>query len=57
MQKISVPVPPYEKQLWFDELYLNVEEAKQFISQSREEREALLPSVLNQVFNGELQYG
>ena len=52
MQKISVPVPPYEKQLWFDQLYEKVEEAKRLISENREERAALLPSVLNQVFDG-----
>lgn len=50
MQRIPVPVPPYERQLWFDELYENVEQAKQSISLARQEREALLPALLAQYF-------
>lgn len=52
MQKIPVPVPPYEQQLWFDALYAKVAETKQLIAENQQVRDALLPSVLNQVFNG-----
>ncbi|WP_237228810.1 restriction endonuclease subunit S [Rubinisphaera sp. JC750] len=52
MQKIPVPVPPYKQQLWFDQLYEKVEEAKVLIAENQTERSALLPSVLNQIFNG-----
>lgn len=53
MQKIPVPVPTYDTQLWFDQLYEKVEMAKKMMAQAREERDAILPSVLNQVFSGE----
>lgn len=53
MQSIPVPVPAYERQLWFDQLYEKVEQAKRSMSQAREERGALLPSILGQVFQVE----
>lgn len=53
MQGIPVPVPTYERQLWFDQLYEKVETAKKVMTQAGEERNAILPSVLNQVFGGE----
>jgi restriction endonuclease S subunit len=53
MQNIPVPVPPFERQLWFDQLYEKVELAKRTMSQTREERGALLPSILGQVFQVE----
>jgi len=52
MQAIPVPVPTYERQLWFDHLYEKVETAKRTMTQAVEERNAILPSVLNQVFGG-----
>lgn len=52
LEKIKVPVPRYELQLWFDQLYEKVEAAKTTMMQAVEERNALLPSVLNQVFGG-----
>lgn len=53
LEVIQVPVPPYEKQLWFDQLHEKVEEAKHFITENQTARSALLPSVLNQIFNSE----
>lgn len=53
MQNIPVPVPTYERQLWFDQLYEKVEMAKRTMTQAGEERNAILPSVLNQVFSGD----
>ncbi|MEZ5952197.1 MAG: hypothetical protein R3C12_24005 [Planctomycetaceae bacterium] len=53
LEVIQVPVPPYEKQLWFDQLHEKVEEAKHFITENQTARSAPLPSVLNQIFNSE----
>jgi restriction endonuclease S subunit len=53
LEKIKVPVPRYELQIWFDQLYEKVETAKRTMTQAVEERNAILPSVLNQVFSGE----
>lgn len=53
MQAIPVPVPRFERQLWFDQLFEKVDNAKQVIEQTRVERSAMLPAILNQVFNGE----
>lgn len=53
LEKIMVPVPRYELQVWFDQLYEKVEMAKRMMTQAGEERNAILPSVLNQVFSGE----
>lgn len=55
MQSIPVPVPTYEQQLWFEQLYEKVETAKRTMTQAVAERNAILPSVLNQMFNGESQ--
>lgn len=53
MQKMPNPVAPYEQQLWFDQLYEKVEETRRLITESQAERSALLPAVLNQIFNGD----
>jgi hypothetical protein len=53
LEKIMVPVPRYELQLWFDQLSEKVEAAKRTMIQTVEERNAPFPSVLNQVFSGE----
>lgn len=53
LAKLEVPVPSYEYQRWFDGLREKVDAAKKLIAQNQKEREALLPSVLNEIFNGE----
>lgn len=52
--QIPIPVPPIQKQLWFDDLYAKVDALKQLQSQTRAEIDALLPSVLDKAFKGEL---
>ncbi|WLD14659.1 restriction endonuclease [Planctellipticum variicoloris] len=52
MQAIPVPVPSYDAQLWFDGLFEKANEVKQVIEQTRVERAALLPSILNEIFTG-----
>lgn len=51
--EIPVPVPDYQQQLWFDELFTKVEAAKRLQVETATQREALLPALLNQVFSTE----
>lgn len=53
LEKIEVPVPDYDKQLWFNQLQSYVAKIKQAQSENDIELEALMPSVLNKVFKGE----
>lgn len=52
--RIPIPVPPIEKQLWFDELYDQMDTLKGLQNQTAVEQDALLPSILNRTFKGEL---
>jgi len=54
LMQISIPVPSFEKQLWFDELCTKVNALRELQSQSQEELDALLPSVLDRAFKGEV---
>jgi len=54
LEKIEVPVPDYEKQLWFNQLQSYVAKIKQAQSENEIELEALMPSVLDKAFKGEL---
>lgn len=54
LMQIPIPVPPIQKQLWFDDLYAKVDALKQLQSQTQVELDALLPSVLDRAFRGEL---
>jgi len=54
LQRITVPVPSYEEQLWFDSLHAQVEELKTLQAKSTVELDALLPSILDKAFKGEL---
>ncbi len=51
---IEVPVPPIEQQKHFDLICKKFENAKQLQAQTRGELDALLPSVLDKAFRGEL---
>lgn len=51
LEAITVPVPSFEKQLWFDKLQLTVEKIRE---RSHLELDALLPSILDKAFKGEL---
>jgi type I restriction enzyme S subunit len=55
--QIPIPVPPVEQQLWFDDLYAKVDALKQLQAQTQVELDALLPSVLDKAFRGELLQG
>ena len=54
LMQIPIPVPPIEKQLWFDNLYAKVASLRELQSATGEELSALLPSVLDRAFKGEL---
>lgn len=54
LEKIKVPVPDYDKQLWFNQLQSYVEKIKQAQSENATELEALMPSILDKAFKGKL---
>ena len=54
LEKIQVPIPPIEKQMWFNTIQAKVDAVKQLVSESARELDALLPSVLDKAFRGEL---
>lgn len=54
LEKIEVPVPAYDKQLWFDSLQTKAAAIKQAHSANQTELDALLPSILDKAFKGEL---
>ena len=54
LEKIVVPVPAYEKQLWFNQLIAKVDNIKQAQADNQVELDALLPAILDKAFKGEL---
>ena len=54
LEAIDVPVPSYKKQLWFDKLQTKVQEIRKVQSITTVELDALLPSILDKAFKGEL---
>lgn len=54
LEKIKVPVPDYDKQLKFNQLQRYVEKIKQAQSENETELKALMPSILDKAFKGEL---
>jgi len=52
--QIPIPVPSYEQQLWFDRIYKQVVALKKLQAEATAEIDALLPSILDKAFNGEL---
>ena len=52
--KIDIPVPEYEKQLWFDALQAKVDKVMKLQKESEAELNALMPSILSKAFAGEL---
>lgn len=52
--KIRVPVIPFRKQVWFDDLQSRMDEVKEAHTSSDPEFDALLPSILDKAFKGEL---
>jgi type I restriction enzyme S subunit len=52
--KIEVPVPDISKQRWFDSLIAQTHGVKHFQAEISAELDALLPSILDKAFKGEL---
>lgn len=54
LSAIQVPVPPIEQQRWFDALQSEADKLKRLQAETAAELDALLPSVLDRAFKGEL---
>lgn len=54
LESLLVPVPPLEKQRWFDDLQAKVDAVKRLQAETQAELDALLPAVLDRAFRGEL---
>jgi type I restriction enzyme S subunit len=54
LAEIEVPVPRIERQNWFDELQEKVRTLKRLQGETTAEIDALLPSILDRAFKGEL---
>ena len=54
LEKIKVPVPNYNKQLWFDNLQAKTTAIKKAHSANLTELDALLPAILDKAFRGKL---
>jgi type I restriction enzyme S subunit len=54
LEKIEVPIPDYDKQLWFDGLQAKVTAIQQAQAENQTELEVLLPAILDRAFKGEL---
>lgn len=54
LAKIEVPIPDYDKQLWFNRLQVQVVAIQQAQANNQTELDALLPSILDKAFKGEL---
>ncbi|MGL6076772.1 MAG: restriction endonuclease subunit S [Fimbriiglobus sp.] len=52
--EIPMPVPSYQRQVWFGELFDKVEMISQQQSEINEARNAMLPAILDRAFRGEL---
>jgi type I restriction enzyme S subunit len=54
LANITAPVPPIEKQLWFDGLQARADALKRLQADTAAKLDALLPSVLDRAFKGDL---
>jgi type I restriction enzyme, S subunit len=52
--KIPVPLPEYGQQLWFEALCSEVDRVKQLHAESAPALDALMPSILDKAFRGQL---
>lgn len=52
--QISVPVPDYTKQVWFDSLCAQLDNLEAAQKETAAELDALMPSILDRAFKGEL---
>lgn len=54
LEKIKVPIPDYDKQLWFNRLQAQAAAITQAQANSQTELDALHPAILDRAFKGEL---
>ncbi len=54
LANIRVPIPAFEKQLWFDSIHSKFDAIKRLQAETAAEIDALLPSILDKAFKGEL---
>jgi len=54
LARILVPIPPLAKQIWFDTLLTKVDAVKRLQAETAAELDAMLPSILDKAFKGEL---
>lgn len=54
LEKIKIPIPSFNKQLWFNRLQAQVAAIQQTQTDNQVEFDALLPSLLSKAFKGEL---
>ena len=54
LEQITVPIPSYDKQLWFNSLQAKVADIKKSQADNQTELDALLPAILDKAFKGEL---
>lgn len=54
LEAINVPLPSYDRQLWFDSIIEKVEAISIAQSENQSEFDALLPAILDKAFRGEL---
>ncbi|EGA64515.1 restriction endonuclease subunit S [Vibrio brasiliensis] len=54
LEKIEVPIPDFDTQLWFSQLLDGVEQIKQVQESNRLELEALVPAILDKAIKGKL---
>ena len=54
LEKMEVPVPDYDKQIWFNSLQAKVAAIQQTQAENQTELDALLPAILDKAFRGDL---
>ena len=52
--RIPIPMPSFEKQLWFCEIYNQVTKVKSLQTETAADMKALIPAILDRAFKGEL---
>lgn len=52
--EIPIPLPSYDQQLWFGEIYDKVESLRRLQTEAASRREAMLPAILDRAFKSQL---
>lgn len=53
LEALHVPVPPINRQHWFDRLQAKAREARAIRANTAQDAEALIPTMLHEIFNGQ----